>query len=369
MASMVVMLGGCSLKQSAQQNDTDVSESIPLTNTTNSAKNQTEIFINKWLKSEQGLIITYIKESKQEDTDLVAGRDALSESLGLSMVYAINKNDERLFAENEEILTDFFIEKDGFVYWKLTESGEKEVTTNALVDDARIANALISASKLWEDDSYAHVAEVMTEYMFKNNVNQGSLVDYYDRKNKLASTDITLSYIDPEALENVAGDVTRNKQIVENTINILQNAPLKNGFYPKSYEVDKKAYHYDSQVNIVDQAIIAYHQAKAGESSDAFLEFIRQEMDNNGYINGMYDLNTKRPVVNYESPAVYSFLIMYLLEIDELSLANQIYQQMILLRDEDSSSPYYGGYSVTNGDTHVFDNILPLIAEQLLHEQ
>ena len=362
---MVLMLGGCSLKH----NDTNIGESVPSTDATTSAKNQTELFINKWLKSDKGLITTYIKESKHEDADLVAGRDVLSESLGLSMIYALNKKDETLFNEDKELLVDYFIESDGFVYWKLTESGGKEVGTNALIDDIRIADALMTASDVWENDDYAYTADVMTEYTFKHNVNQGKLVDYYDRKNKLVSSDITLSYIDPVALKNVAGDVTRNKEIAENTIDILQNAPLKNGFYPKSYQVDKKNYQYDSQVNIVDQAIVAYHQAKAGESSEEFLAFIRQEMDENDYISGMYDLKTKKPIVNYESPAVYSFLIMYLLEIDETSLANQIYQQMILHRDEDPSSPYYGGYSVTNGDTHVFDNILPMIAEQLLKEQ
>ena len=30
----------------------------------------------------------------------------------------------------------------------------------------------------------------------------------------------------------------------------------------------------------------------------------------------------------------------------------------------DKKSEYYGGYSITNGDTHIFDNLIPLLAEQ-----
>lgn len=51
----------------------------------------TEDFIYQWLRNDNGTLATYIKDSEQIDEDLVSGREALSETVGIWMMYAVEK--------------------------------------------------------------------------------------------------------------------------------------------------------------------------------------------------------------------------------------------------------------------------------------
>lgn len=135
-----------------------------------------------------------------------------------------------------------------------------------------------------------------------------------------------------------------------------------------SYNVEENEYTFSENINIVDQTILAYHYAQVGNQSKEFLKFIKNEIDNRGIIHGMYDRNTKEPTVDYESPAIYGFLILYTLEAGEEELAQTIYTRLKEFQVVDTDSEYYGGYSITEGDTHVFDNLVPLLAEQEINK-
>lgn len=337
----------------------------------NETDNKNEAFIYKWLRNDNGLLATYIQHSDVEDEDLVAGRESLSETLGLRMFYALEKEDRELFDESYKQLNTFFLENDGFVHWKLTEDGTSEVSTNAFIDDIRISNALLYAYEMWGDEKYVDTANTINAYISANNVNIGIFTDFYDREEAYASSNITLSYIDIQAMNRMAEQGSLNQQVVENTANVLTETPLRNGFYPKSYNVENETYAYDSDINMVDQAITAYHHAQAGNPSEELLRFIQEEMEENGVVYGMYNLETKAPAVDYESPAIYGFLILYLLEIGEEQTADDIFDRMKAFQVTNANSEYEGGYSITDGDTHIFDNIVPLIAEQSLqnHKQ
>ncbi|QQK81439.1 transcriptional regulator [Salicibibacter cibi] len=300
---------------------------------------------------------------------VVSGRETLSETLGLWMSYALDKNDQELFDKIHEQLHELFLENDGFVHWKLTEDGESEISTNALIDDLRIAEVLLDAYNRWDAEEYLETADLINEYLSSHNVNHGILTDYYDQEENDASSDITLSYIDIQAMNKIAEEEQLNGQVVEETMRVLTEAPLDNGFYPSSYNVVTETYTFDDEINIVDQAIIAYHYARVGQPSVAFLSFIQEEMDNRGLVRGIYDRETRDPIVQYESPAIYGFLILYLLEINEIELAKEIFERMKAFQVTEESNDYYGGYSIQNGDTHIFDNLLPLMAEQQLEQR
>lgn len=329
----------------------------------------TENFIQAWMKNDNGTLATYLRDGNAYDADLVKGREALAESLGLWMLYAIEKDDQRLFQESFQLLEELFLEKDGFVYWKLNESGESEVYTNALADDLRIIDALLVAKEKWGQDQYEKTAILMSQYVNEFSTNRSILTDFYERLEQYSSSSITLSYIDISVIEKMRKGQLLDEQLFERTKAVLKNAPLKKGFYPKSYHVIKQSYAYDAEVNMVDQALTAYHQARMGIVSSEFLDFIKKEILKQGVIYGRYHLKTRKPAVEYESPAVYGILIMYCLEIKEEDLAKTIYDRMVLFRNNDDDDPYYGGYSISKeGNTHIFDNLVPLLAEtKLIH--
>lgn len=324
----------------------------------------TEDFIHRWLINDNGTVATYIKNNGEEDEDLVQGREALAETLGLLMYYALDKNDQTLFNGVYNQLTGYFLEQDGFVNWKLKEDGTSDVSANALIDDIRILYALALADEKWDADQYMQTAVSISDYLNDHNVKNGMYTNFYDKKFANASSDISLSYIDIQGMDALVDRGLLDEEIVAETSQVLTKAPLDNGFYPFSYNVEEDEYIFSDNVNLVDQAILAYHYAQVGNRSEEFLKFIKEEMTKQELVYGMYDRKTKEPTVDYESPAIYGFLILYALEVNEEDLVQALYDRMKEFQVVDKNSEYYGGYSITDGNTHIFDNLVPLLAEQ-----
>lgn len=324
----------------------------------------TEDFIYRWLVNDNGTVATYIKNNGEEDEDLVKGREALAETLGLLMYYALDKNDQTLFDGVYNQLTGYFLEADGFINWKLKEDGTSDVSANALIDDIRILYALALADEKWDANQYMQTAVLISDYLNNHNVTDDIYTNFYDKKYVKASSDISLSYIDIQGMDALVDRGLLDDGIVAETSQVLTKAPLDNGFYPFSYNVEEDEYTFSDNVNLVDQAILAYHYAQVGNRSEEFLKFIKDEMTKRDLVHGMYDRKTKEPTVDYESPAIYGFLILYALEVDEEVLAQALYERMKEFQITDKNSDYYGGYSITDENTHIFDNLVPLLAEQ-----
>ena len=324
----------------------------------------TEDFIGNWLTNDNGTLATYIKDGDLEDVDLVKGRESLSESLGLYMEYALLADNQALFDDSYRLLMQYFIEPDGFVNWKLAEDGQSEVFANALVDDLRISLALFQAGKKWGEPRYEKTATQIGHYTAQSNVYNDTLTDYYVKKEGLPSEVVTLSYIEPSALTRLAEENLLDPLIYKNMLDILEHAPLDGPFYPKAFNSKHKEYVYDTKINLIDQSLVALYRARSGFSTTKFMKFIKKEFKQNGVIFGQYDRLTKKPIVEYESPAIYGWLILYSLEIGEEEFAQKLFQRMVQFKSHESA--YYGGYSVYQDDTHIFDNLLPLIAEKEL---
>ncbi|MBB6443961.1 glycosyl hydrolase [Bacillus benzoevorans] len=324
----------------------------------------TEEFIDEWLRNENGTLATYMEPTETEDEDLVQGREALSESIGLWMDYALLKEDKRLFAEAFQLLEGYFLEDDGFVHWKLTETGESEVSTNALVDDLRLIHALFLASEKWKVNKYEKAAVRISQYITQYNRYQYILTDFYDKEHHYASHRLMLSYIEPDALKALKERGLIGTEMYENMLGILENSPQEGPFFPKFFDIKKEEYSYDRSINMIDQSLAAYYIEKSGYSTDQFLAFIKQELTLHGKVVGQYDKVTKSPIVEYESPALYGWLILYSIEAGEKELALQLYQEMVKFRTP--YLKYKGGYSVYHNNTHIFDNLVPLLAERTL---
>ncbi len=51
--------------------------------------------------------------------------------------------------------------------------------------------------------------------------------------------------------------------MMSNQLAILKQAPRKKGFFPKSYDIEKKAYSFDQEINMIDQLYTALHADRA----------------------------------------------------------------------------------------------------------
>lgn len=326
----------------------------------------TEQFILQHMMNANGTLATYLQEGTSDTPEIPAGREALSESLGLWMQYAILKEDQALFDRSLEVLNRWFITPESYIPWKLSEDGRTEVNTNALVDDLRIIDALYKAFDLWGGETYRDLANQLsntaTSYLLKD----GIFVDYYDFLRKESSDVISLSYLDMSAMANMLRDERLPAAIYQKHKTLLMNMPNDGRFYPKRYNLAQAAYKYDNSINLIDQLLVALNCADIGRASDELLTFIKGEFAQRQQIVGRYVRATGQPDVSYESPAVYGLSILLSLRLGDVEFAKQLLARMLELRGQDNAYP--GGY-VFDQNTHLFDNIYPLIAEQQLLEQ
>ncbi|MET3196896.1 glycosyl hydrolase family 8 [Gottfriedia sp. OAE603] len=330
----------------------------------------TEKFISSNMVNKNGILATYLKDEASTNPTLAAGREALSESIGLQLTYLVQKNDRKTFETYYQSLNKYFIsEETGIVYWKLEKDGTTNVTTNALVDDWRIADALFKAGEKWNIQKYITTAKNICNAINTYNKNNGYIVNFYDEQYKKSSDKVSIFFVDPTALNYMSKYNLIDSETYNLMNSLLKNTPNDGVFFSENYNVITKTYQNESRVNMIEQLYIAYFLKLAGKDSTSFYSFTKEQFIKNKMLFGQYDRATRRPLVKYESNAVYGMLILYALQMNDQKFAKSVYQRMRKFEITDKKSPYYGGYVIktkSGYNTHIFDNLFPLLAKQEL---
>lgn len=121
--------------------------------------NRTEYFILRHMINENGTLATYRIADSEEGTDEAIGREALSESAGLWLQYTLDMDNQSLFDEQVKVIQNYFIHPVHIVLWKISETGERQAATNALIDDLRIIEQLYRAYEMYKEERYKHLAD------------------------------------------------------------------------------------------------------------------------------------------------------------------------------------------------------------------
>lgn len=316
----------------------------------------TETFIVKHLEARNHLIRTNITDRYDE---------YLSESVGLWLYYLQEVGNEGRFKEQVNAFNAYFYDRGDVIPWVI--KGSKKERINASIDDLRIMVALHKAADKFESRMYRRQAKQIGTFVVEHQLQGAIITDFYDPNYSYASTIITLSYIIPEAYDDLRDEELLTAAQYEENKKLLLNAPLfeDDVFFPKNYDVEQHAYHYDEAVNMIDQYYVGFHRAAWGGDVQPLVRFTKEKLAADGKIYGGYTLRTAEPNVEYESASTYALAILMMLELNEQTLAKQLYEALVTLRVHDANSDYYGGYiDIWSRDTHMFDNVLPLIAER-----
>ncbi|MFD0770698.1 glycosyl hydrolase family 8 [Bacillus sp. CGMCC 1.60114] len=328
--------------------------------------NGTEQFIIHHMTNENGTLATYRLKSGKQGTDVATGREALSESSGLWLRYALDIDNQEMFDAHMKVIQNYFLDPSHIVLWKITESGKRQARTNALIDDLRIVQQLYRAYEKYGEERYKHLADQISDAILHYNKKGSFYVDYYDANAHVSNDTLTTSYVNPKAFSYMKkyGKITDAEY--QKVVQFLADYPRNGWAFPKTYEKDG-TFTYDKEVNIIDQSYVAYYRSLVGLSSEAYLDFLKKTFQKDGKLYGRYDLESGKPAVAFESPAAYGITILYVLEAGERKLAEEMYEEAATFRNKNPFSRYYGGY-VTGADknTHIFDNLLPLLAETAL---
>ena len=309
--------------------------------------------------TEQFVINELLREDGLIRTDLTDQQDVfLAESVGLWMAYLLEKNDQVRFNKQVEVIKSHFLEKD-FIVWRI--DGNSQASVNALIDDLRIIRVLLEAGDKWGINSYTKLGKVIGKNVVKHGMLEDTFVDFVDISTKEKAKTITLSYIMPSALQQMKQHKLLSQDQLEKQLTILKNAPLADaGFFPKYYELPSESYVFDTELHMIDQLYTAYHKASLGEETQAFTEWLLTLFERDGKLYGRYDARSSEPAVNFESPSVYALATRYMLVLGDDEMAGRFFQQMELLKVNQST----GYVDPLTKTTHIFDNLLPLLAER-----
>lgn len=324
-------------------------------------------FVQKHMTNSNGTLATYLQDASSEDPNIVAGREALSESIGLWMQYAVTKNDQVLFEQSYDLLKTYFLMPQNYIAWKLDADGTSHVTTNALGDDVRIVGVLLKAADQWEQGreeklaTASHIVRTLTQSV----QNKGYYVDFHDFSNGSSPDTLSLVYVDLQALHAMEQHEMLEPGTYIKYESLLKNMPDDGVFYPKTFNVVTKKYTYDDTVNLIDQLIVANHLTATDRRPDKLIAFLKKEFDTRHQLPGQYKRMGRTPAVSYESPSVYGLALLLAVQSSDPKWAKQLYNHMITLRSLDNAYP--GGY-VFDGDTHMFDNLFPLLGETELQK-
>ncbi|MGN7359060.1 glycosyl hydrolase [Paenibacillus sp. SAF-054] len=320
---------------------------------------QTEAFIKQYMTNTNGTLATYLQSGKASDPEIAAGREALSESLGFWMQHTLIQQDRGSFRQNFAILKEYFVTPQHYVAWKLEPDGTSGMHTNALGDDLRIIGALIEAGRLWEEPDVAGMAELLTKTLISSAQVNGYLTDFHDFANRTSAQTLSLAYIDSDALMQMRDARLIDEPFFGRMMQVLANMPDDGSFYPKSFNVMTGQYKYEHSVNLIDQLLVGIHAAESGRRPEPLLSFLKKEWERGHKLYGQYDRTSRSKSVDYESPSVYGLAVQLALQNGDTAWAKELYRHLLTLRDGDSQYP--GGYVFSN-NTHIFDNLLPLIA-------
>ncbi|WP_243525180.1 transcriptional regulator [Bacillus pseudomycoides] len=329
--------------------------------------NRTEYFIMRHMMNENKTLATYRIADSKVGTNEAIGREALSESAGLWLQYTLDMEDQSLFDEQVKVIQNYFIHPTHIVLWKISETGDRQGGTNALIDDLRIIEQLYRAYDMYKEERYKHLADQVSDAVLRYNKKGKTYVDFYDADKGMKNKILTTSYINPNAFSYMKKYGKISETQYQEVIQFLADYPRKGWAFPKEYKEDG-TFTYEKQVNLIDQSYVAYHRSLGGISSEAYLDFIKKTFRKDGKLYGHYDLETERPVVGFESPAVYGLTILYVLQEGDVKFAKELYERMSEFRNDNVFSRFYGGYVIGKQDnTHIFDNVLPLLAETKLN--
>lgn len=194
----------------------------------------------------------------------------------------------------------------------------------------------------------------------------GIPADFYDYDHDWTSESLTLSYLNLVALALMVERGTLEPEAYERSYALLEDLPQRSGFFPFSYDLRRREYQFHRAVNLIDQLYIVYHRQQAGITSPEFWSVLKEAYHRDGVIYGKLESNSGEPAVAYESPAVYGLAILAAVEAGDTAFADELHRRMTRLQVRNPRSPYYGGYVFAH-DTHIFDNLIPLLAEWKLY--
>lgn len=315
-------------------------------------------FIQSKMITEQGGVRTnYLDQPHQHE--YAVGHEVLSESMGLLMLYAAAREDEKLFERAYGFVQSNLDTGDLISYRYDPDGGVYHV--NAFVDDMRIVSALLLAEDVF-GGGYIDEALALADRLYKTNVADGYVYDIYDEEYKIRNDFVTLCYIDLYTIQLLSQHDAKWCDVYETMLDVVKEGYISDTFpmYAKSYSYETLAYK-ESNINMVEATLTVLNLAYVGECPQQSIDFLKQTISK-GPIYGMYD-TSGNGISEIESTAIYAICAQIAKVIEDEEMQSMCIEKMNRFQVLDETSEVYGAFANAKTlDLYSFDNMMALIA-------
>lgn len=336
-------------------------------------------FIFRKMMGEGGAIYSTYHTGYPDSEKFGVNHEVLSESIGLALLYAYYARNLTLFRALLDFVEKHLLSPHGTLYWKLnpdlTPFGVGGHYSSALIDDLRVARALILGYRLWNDGRALNVSLRLSKGLANYN-RGGDLVESisWSGENIYKSDKVFLSYLDLRALELLSEIDGGWRDILEASKVRILNGKRDGLFFHTFFDV--KSGKYGDVFDVCDslnQLLILDHLVDAGLKEEALplFGFFKDRFEEFGEINGLYGPNGT--AIGGVGIGTYSLFSCLALKLNERGLAKRVLESWVLSsQDLEEGSPLFGAlvakWPGDMLDANSFDNLMGAISLEMAIE-
>lgn len=287
------------------------------------------------------------------------GDAVLSETMGLTMLYAAQTGDAALFSDAWRYVRDEMT-VNGLTVWRI-QAGEK-AAVNASLDDLRILHALMEADARW--GGYERVIRERAAALYRSCVVEDTLVSFANVDGSQRGTSVTLCYLDVQTMRALSAYDTRWTAVVNRSEAILtdERALMSDELplYRASYTPAKDTFS-SATAQMTEAALTILNAAQGGLAQEKTLDWLEARLQE-GAVYAQYAANGQVGYgFRYEAIGTYAVLaqvgaVSGRTELARLSLAKLENRRI-------ATGPFAGAYGSLKGETsYTFDELEALFA-------
>ncbi len=315
-------------------------------------------FILNELSSPQGGIYTnYLATEKQ--LEWATGHEVLSESIGLMMLAAYYDNDKVLFEKYSDYLDAYLKLPSGVYAWRILEEDVLPLTTNASIDDLRIAKAYYLAYVKWGDELFLSRTSEISEALLTGTVSGDLLYNYTD-----GDANIDLSYLDIYTMSLLSSIDNRWKEVKRQSVNLIHQGYLGDDFpfYHKVYNTEQKSYVVEESINMIDALLVLLHLSEESRAPVQSLAWLKTQLEEDT-VYGHYRYGDWMPFYEIESTAVYALIMRIAVNMNDEALYELAFIKAMEFQILDETSPLFGAFAfIETLEAFSFDQLQMLLA-------
>lgn len=325
-------------------------------------------FLIQNMSESQKAIYTNFLNSKSPDEIISTGKDILSESQGLFLLYLLNRGMKQEFDQVLDwTMNNLYLSNNTFS-WLKRKTGET-VKVNALIDDLRIVRALILAHDMWGDARYIHIAEDTSKALKHYNTSNSIPRDFYDSATNLKVDYITLCYLDLYTIRKIAEFDKDWYNIYFHSHEIITNAKIMDtGLYELQYNPEKSSYWSEEEISMILSVYTMLHLAEVGQYDKGGMAWLWKEYEKYNKLYANYCPQTLEPATDIESTALYSLAARLFYQTGDIEKARQLLGESEKFQIKNIDSEIFGSFgNEQTQEVYSFDNLQYLLSASQIY--